>query len=67
MKKAVKKMRASILFVLGGVMAVITVGVVVYMITFLLSELNSALNIELPEPAVERFDTEGFEKLDLVQ
>ena len=65
--KRIKKIRGTMLFVLGGVMAFITIGTVIYMITFLLGHLNTAFNIELPPPAVERFDTGGFEKLNLVK
>jgi len=60
-------MREGILFVLAGVLAILTIFLVSYLTLNLLSNLNKALNIELAPVSATQFDIEGFEKLNLVK
>jgi hypothetical protein len=55
------------LFAGGGVLAVAVVWLVIYMFGFLLSNLSRATIVESESRNVIRFDTEGFEKLNLMK
>ena len=62
-----KKVRHVFLFAGGGVLAVAVVWLVIYMFGFLLSNLSRATIVESVSRNVIRFDTEGFEKLNLMK
>jgi hypothetical protein len=62
-----KKVRHMFLFAGGGVLAVAVVWLVIYMFRFLLSNLSRATIVESVSRNVIRFDTEGFEKLNLMK
>ena len=67
MTLALKKIRHIFLFVGGGFFAVVVIWFVIYMFGFLLSNLSKATNVEPHSVGAVRFDTEGFEKLNLMK
>ncbi len=67
MALALKKVRHVFLFAGGGILAIAVVWLVVYMFGFLLSNLSRATTVEPRSQNVIRFDTEGFEKLNLMK
>ncbi len=67
MTLALKKVRHVFLFAGGGILAIAVVWLVVYMFGFLLSNLSMATTVEPRSQNVIRFDTEGFEKLNLMK
>lgn len=67
MALALKKVRHMFLFAGGGMLAIAVVWLVVYMFGFLLSNLSRATTVEPRSQNIIRFDTEGFEKLNLMK
>ena len=67
MTLALKKVRHVFIFAGGGILAIAVVWLVVYMFGFLLSNLSMATTVEPRSQNVIRFDTEGFEKLNLMK
>ena len=62
-----RKLKQTLLFVLAGVMVLVVFGLSSYMLTFLVRNLTQALNVEIQNPTVVKFDTEGFEQLHLIK
>lgn len=48
-------------------MALLTLWLVVYMFGFFLSNLTKAIDVETTQSVQIKFDTEGFEKLNLMK
>jgi hypothetical protein len=67
MTLALKKIRHIFLFVGGGILAIATVWLVIYMFGFLLVNLSKATNVDISSHSKVEFDTEGFEKLNLMK
>lgn len=67
MKESLKKFKVSFLYIMAGVMVILAGWVIVYMITFLLTNLTGALSVEVKPNENVKFDTEGFEKLNLIK
>ncbi len=67
MKIHLKNVRHIILIVSGGVIAVCVAVLIVHMFSFLLSNLTAAVNVDIQHKSTVRFDTDGFEKLNLIK
>lgn len=53
-------------FLIAAIMlTVVTVGLSIYFLTFLVSNLTSVLNVKTSQISTKQFDTQGFEKLNL--
>ncbi|MEW6617285.1 MAG: hypothetical protein AB1333_02580 [Patescibacteria group bacterium] len=66
MKKK-RKLKQTLLLGLASVMFLIVLGISSYMLTFLVSKITSAFDVEIKKPTVVKFDTEGFEQLHLIK
>ncbi|KKT90189.1 MAG: hypothetical protein UW92_C0042G0006 [Candidatus Jorgensenbacteria bacterium GW2011_GWA2_45_13] len=64
--KQLKKYRHLFLNILAGVVAVASLWMIIYMFSFLVLNLNKALDIQLVPPTPVLFDTQGFEQLHLI-
>lgn len=53
--------------ILAGLMVLLILGFVIYVSAFLASNLNKSLSVPGKTPVVQKFDIEGFEKLNLVK
>ncbi|MBI2278601.1 MAG: hypothetical protein HYU81_00885 [Candidatus Brennerbacteria bacterium] len=63
----IKLTRRTLFSALGMVMAVVVVGVIVWLSTFLANQINEALTADPHAAPSVRFDIEGFEKLQLTK
>lgn len=52
---------------LAIVMSIAAIAVIIYLISFLASNLNLALNVKINPTEVKQFDIQGFEKLNLLK
>lgn len=66
MKKK-RKLKQTLLLGLASVMFLIVFGLSSYMLTFLVSRITNAFDVEIKKPTVVKFDTEGFEQLHLIK
>jgi len=64
--KQLKKYRHLFLNILAGVVAVASLWMIIYMFSFLVLNLNKALDIQLVPPTPVLFDAQGFEQLHLI-
>lgn len=62
-----KNYRQSILSVLTVVVSITAIAVIIYLMSFLVSNLNLALNVKINPTNVKLFDISGFEKLNLIK
>ncbi len=49
------------------ILTIITVGLSIYFLTFLVSNLTNVLNVKTSPVSTKQFDIKGFEKLNLGQ
>ena len=49
----------------AAALAIVTVGLSIYLLTFLVSNLTDVLGVTSHTASTKQFDTEGFEKLNL--
>lgn len=62
-----RKLKQTLLLALAGVMAIVVIGMSMYMLTFLVTNITKAFNVEIQKPTIVKFDTEGFEQLHLIK
>lgn len=62
-----KNYHQPLLFFLAIIMAITALAVVAYLLTFLVTHLNLALNVKIEPVKVTQFDIDGFEKLNLIR
>lgn len=66
MKKK-RKLKQTLLLGLASTMLLVVIGISSYMLTFLVSKITVAFDVEIKKPTVVQFDIQGFEQLHLIK
>lgn len=64
--KELKRYRHLIIGITAALVAALTIWAVIYMFSFLVMNLNGALDVQITPAPKAQFDTQGFEQLHLI-